>query len=70
MRSADLGDLVEFIAGTGAWISEVIDLDGPDIVGYFGHASLSLTMNTYMSKTVGGSRAADALDSVMHVRPF
>lgn len=40
-----------------------------DIAEYLGHANPSLTMNTYMSKTVGGSRAADALDSVMHVRP-
>lgn len=40
-----------------------------DIAEYLGHANPSLTMNTYMSKTVGGSRAADALDSVMHIRP-
>ncbi|MCR2784078.1 MULTISPECIES: site-specific integrase [unclassified Microbacterium] len=40
-------------------------LTARDIAEYLGHANPSLTMNTYMSKTVGGSRAADALDSVM-----
>ena len=39
-----------------------------DIAEYLGHANPSLTMNTYMSKTVGGSKAADAIDSVMQVR--
>lgn len=36
-----------------------------DIAEYLGHADPSLTMGTYMSKTVGGSRAADAIDAVM-----
>lgn len=36
-----------------------------DIAEYLGHADPSLTMGTYMSKTVGGSRAADAIDSVL-----
>ncbi|MFB8893568.1 tyrosine-type recombinase/integrase [Microbacterium plantarum] len=36
-----------------------------DIAEYLGHADPSLTMSVYMSKTVGGSRAADALDSVL-----
>lgn len=40
-------------------------LSARDIAEYLGHANPSLTMNTYMSKTVGGRRAADALDSVM-----
>lgn len=40
-------------------------LSARDIAEYLGHANPSLTMNTYMSKTVGGSRAADALDSLM-----
>src|SRR5690606_22000367 len=40
-----------------------------DIAEYLGHADPHVTMRTYMSKAVGGSRAADALDSVMHVRP-
>jgi len=44
-------------------------LSARDIAEYLGHANPSLTMNTYMSKTVGGSRAADALDLAMHVRP-
>lgn len=44
-------------------------LSARDIAEYLGHANPALTMSTYMSKTVGGSRAADALDSVMHVRP-
>lgn len=43
-------------------------LSARDIAEYLGHENPSLTMNTYMSKTVGGRRAADALDSVMHVR--
>ncbi|WKT89561.1 tyrosine-type recombinase/integrase [Microbacterium maritypicum] len=43
-------------------------LSARDIAEYLGHANPSLTMNTYMSKTVGGSRAADALDSLMRVR--
>ena len=36
-----------------------------DIAEYLGHANPSLTMNTYMSKTVGGDRAASALDSFL-----
>lgn len=43
-------------------------LSARDIAEYLGHANPSLTMNTYMSKTVGGSKAADALDSLMHIR--
>lgn len=40
-----------------------------DIAEYLGHADPSLTMGTYMSKTVGGTRAADALDAVLEPRP-
>lgn len=36
-----------------------------DIAEYLGHADPSLTMGVYMSKTVGGTRAADALDSFL-----
>lgn len=36
-----------------------------DIAAYLGHADPSLTMGTDMSKTVGGSRAADAIDAVL-----
>lgn len=36
-----------------------------DIAEYLGHADPSLTMGVYMSKTVGGSKAASALDAVM-----
>ncbi len=36
-----------------------------DIAGNLGHADPSMTMGVYMSKTVGGSRAASALDAVM-----
>ncbi len=36
-----------------------------DIAEYLGHADPSLTMGTYMSKTVGGPKAANALDSVL-----
>lgn len=44
-------------------------LSARDIAEYLGHANPSLTMNTYMSKTVGGGRAADALDSILGRRP-
>lgn len=40
-------------------------LTARDIAEYLGHADPSLTMGTYMSKTVGGTRAADALDAVL-----
>ncbi len=40
-----------------------------DIAEYLGHADPSLTMGTYMSKTVGGSRAADALDGFFDSDP-
>lgn len=43
-------------------------LSARDIAEYLGHTDPHVTMRTYMSKTVGGSRAADALDLVMHVR--
>ncbi len=36
-----------------------------DVAEYLGHADPSLTMGVYMSKTVGGTRAADALDSIL-----
>ena len=36
-----------------------------DIAEYLGHANPSLTMNIYMSKTVGGKRAAEALDRLI-----
>lgn len=38
-----------------------------DIAEYLGHSDPSLTMGTYMSKTVGGTRAADALDAVLGI---
>lgn len=41
-------------------------LSARDIAEYLGHANPSLTMNTYMSKTVGGTKAANAIDSVMN----
>lgn len=40
-------------------------LSARDIAEYLGHADPSLTMGTYMSKTVGGPKAANALDAVM-----
>ena len=40
-------------------------LSARDIAEYLGHADPSLTMSTYMSKTVGGTRAADAIDAVL-----
>lgn len=43
-------------------------LSARDIAEYLGHTDPSLTMNTYMSKKVGGRKAADALDSLMHIR--
>lgn len=36
-----------------------------DIAEYLGHSDPSLTMGVYMSKTVGGTRAANALDSYL-----
>lgn len=36
-----------------------------DIAEYLGHADPSLTMGTYMSKTVGGSRAANAIEALL-----
>jgi len=36
-----------------------------DIAEYLGHSDPSLTMGVYMSKTVGGSRAAEALTDLM-----
>lgn len=42
-------------------------LTARDIAEYLGHADPSLTMGTYMSKTVGGTRAADALDAVLRL---
>jgi hypothetical protein len=36
-----------------------------DIAAYLGHADPSLTLGTYMSKTVGGGKAASTLDAVM-----
>ena len=40
-------------------------LSAREIAEYLGHANPSLTQDVYMSKTVGGSRAADALDSML-----
>lgn len=40
-------------------------LSARDIAEYLGHANPSLTMNVYMSKTVGGTAAASALDTVL-----
>lgn len=40
-------------------------LSARDIAEYLGHSDPSLTMGTYMSKTVGGKRAADALDGLL-----
>jgi integrase len=40
-------------------------LSARDVAEYLGHANPSITQNVYMSKTVGGRRAADALDSVL-----
>lgn len=43
-------------------------LSARDVAEYLGHENPSITMNVYMSKTVGGRKAADALDSVMAPR--
>jgi integrase len=40
-------------------------LSARDVAEYLGHADPSLTQSVYMSKTVGGSRAADAIDQVL-----
>ncbi len=39
-----------------------------DIAEYLGHADPSLTQQVYMSKTVGGARAANALDGLAQPR--
>ena len=36
-----------------------------DIAEYLGHSVPSLTVGVYMSKIVGGSRAADAMDAAV-----
>lgn len=41
-------------------------LSARDIGEYLGHADPGLTMKTYMSKTVGGNRAATALDELIN----
>ena len=51
---------------TMATMLDQAGLSARDIAEYLGHANPSLTMNTYMSKTVGGTKAADAIDSVMN----
>jgi integrase len=43
-------------------------LSARDIAEYLGHADPSLTMSVYMSKTVGGPRAASAMDAAMGAR--
>ncbi|PZU36699.1 MAG: hypothetical protein DI573_13160 [Microbacterium sp.] len=40
-------------------------LTARDVAEYLGHTNPALTQTVYMSKTVGGRRAADALDSVL-----
>ncbi len=40
-------------------------LTARDIAEYLGHTNPALTQTVYMSKTVGGSRAADAVDSIL-----
>jgi integrase len=40
-------------------------LSARDVAEYLGHANPALTQTVYMSKTVGGRRVADALDSVL-----
>jgi integrase len=40
-------------------------LTARDIAEYLGHANPALTQSVYMSRLVGGTRAADALDAVM-----
>jgi len=50
---------------TGATALDQAGLTPRDIAEYLGHADPSLTMGTYMSKTVGGGRAADAIDAVL-----
>lgn len=62
----DLGDYTfHSFRKTVATALDQAGLSPRDIAEYLGHADPSLTMGTYMSKTVGGPKAAHALDAVM-----
>ena len=50
---------------TVATALDVAGLSARDIAEYLGHENPSITQDVYMSKTAGGSRAADALDALV-----
>ncbi len=50
---------------TVATLLDQAGLTARDIAEYLGHTNPALTQTVYMSKTVGGTRAADAIDSVL-----
>lgn len=63
----DLSDRYTFHAfrKTVATLLDQAGLTARDIAEYLGHTNPALTQTVYMSKTVGGSRAADALDAYL-----
>lgn len=50
---------------TVATLLDQAGLTARDIAEYLGHTNPALTQTVYMSKTVGGTRAADAVDSIL-----
>lgn len=50
---------------TMATLLDQAGLTARDIAEYLGHTNPALTQTVYMSKTVGGTRAADAVDSLL-----
>lgn len=50
---------------TMATLLDQAGLTARDIAEYLGHTNPALTQTVYMSKTVGGTRAADAVDGVL-----
>lgn len=50
---------------TMATLLDQAGLTARDIAEYLGHTNPALTQTVYMSKTVGGTRAADAVDSIL-----
>lgn len=50
---------------TVATLLDQAGLSARDVAEYLGHANPAITQSVYMSKTVGGSRAAEAIDSIV-----
>nr|WP_249404261.1 site-specific integrase [Microbacterium sp. CFBP 13617] len=50
---------------TVATLLDQAGLSARDVAEYLGHANPAITQSVYMSKTVGGSRAAEAIESIV-----